>query len=358
MPYRIPAIGYRAGVVSLVVALALASVGLVLAPAGVAGATAATAIADLAVRAEPADDAPVLLTILAGLQVSVEGKARKGYYPVSYGDIEGWAATGDLASVVDGDGEPADGRDATAIAAEELDLRAAGSRTADVVQVVPLGGVVVPTGEHADGFVEVRYEGSLGWALGEHLTAVGLGAPRDPRDYTRAEIIQIVYDAADFYDQPREDMIRVANCESDLIPTAVNEEGGSYGLFQFKPGRGGQPRTPSTTCSIPGPAPTPPAGCGRSAVAASGSASRGAQTAPPSVLDGERFNASGTMTESGMSRRPVSTAPDLPLIDSPATPGLPPWPPAASPMRRWSGRRLHPAPGRGSRSLGRGRRRR
>src|SRR5215218_7578595 len=30
-------------------------------------------------------------------------------------------------------------------------------------------------------------------------------------------------------------MLRVARCESDLAPTAVNRSGGSYGLFQFKP---------------------------------------------------------------------------------------------------------------------------
>jgi soluble lytic murein transglycosylase-like protein len=48
-------------------------------------------------------------------------------------------------------------------------------------------------------------------------------------------LIAIIYDAADRYGQPREDMLRVARCESDLVPTAVNGPGGSYGLFQFKP---------------------------------------------------------------------------------------------------------------------------
>jgi hypothetical protein len=31
-------------------------------------------------------------------------------------------------------------------------------------------------------------------------------------------------------------MLRVARCESNLVPSAVNQHGGSYGLFQFKPG--------------------------------------------------------------------------------------------------------------------------
>ena len=47
------------------------------------------------------------------------------------------------------------------------------------------------------------------------------------------EIIQIIYAAADRYGQPREDMLRVARCESNLNPNAVNAAGSSYGLFQF-----------------------------------------------------------------------------------------------------------------------------
>jgi hypothetical protein len=58
---------------------------------------------------------------------------------------------------------------------------------------------------------------------------------RDPTSWRRQELIAIIYDAADRYGQPREDMLRVARCESDLVPTAVNGPGGSYGLFQFKP---------------------------------------------------------------------------------------------------------------------------
>ena len=79
-------------------------------------------------------------------------------------------------------------------------------------------------------------DGGTGWALGQHLSAElpssGGGADRE---YTRDEIRQIIYEAADFYGQDRADMLQVARCESDLVPTAVNSVGGSYGLFQFKP---------------------------------------------------------------------------------------------------------------------------
>lgn len=48
-------------------------------------------------------------------------------------------------------------------------------------------------------------------------------------------IIGIIYAAADAYGQPREDMLRVAKCESVLNPNAVNASSGASGLFQFMP---------------------------------------------------------------------------------------------------------------------------
>jgi hypothetical protein len=124
------------------------------------------------------------------------------------------------------------------ITATALNLRQSPSQDAPVTAVMPRGERVVPTGEHRDGFVEVRWQDVTGWAFGRHLAAprrATVRSDRDPTSWRRQELIAIIYDAADRYGQPREDMLRVARCESDLVPTAVNGPGGSYGLFQFKP---------------------------------------------------------------------------------------------------------------------------
>jgi soluble lytic murein transglycosylase-like protein len=94
---------------------------------------------------------------------------------------------------------------------------------------------VVPTGEHEAGFVEVAVDGDTGWVPGEDLSVARAAPRRDPRDYSEAELIRIIEDAADYYAQPRRDMLRVARCESQLTPTAVNRRTGDSGLFQFNP---------------------------------------------------------------------------------------------------------------------------
>ena len=115
------------------------------------------------------------------------------------------------------------------ITATDLNLRQSPSQDASVTAVMPRGEQVVPTGQHRDGFVEVRWQDATGWAFGKHLTVrrrARVKSDRDPTSWRRRELIAIIYEAADRYGQPREDMLRVARCESDLVPTAV---------FQFKP---------------------------------------------------------------------------------------------------------------------------
>lgn len=53
------------------------------------------------------------------------------------------------------------------------------------------------------------------------------------RVYTRAEVKQIIRDAAIQYGQNADEMLTVAKCESNFVPTAYNASGPYYGLFQF-----------------------------------------------------------------------------------------------------------------------------
>ena len=238
-------------------------------------ARSAAAIVETRLRAAPERRAEPLLRLPEGATITVHGKPENGWYLARRGQLEGYVLTGDVATdpvvpasdVLNGEAidEPAGtvveleqrvrGHDrerrstrerddplrgaGEIITASDLNLRASPSQDAPVTAVMPRGEQVEPTGEHQDGFVEIRWQGATGWAFGRHLAAprrVAVTLEQNVTSWRRRELIAIIYDAADRYGQPREDMLRVARCESDLVPTAINGPGGSYGIFQFKPG--------------------------------------------------------------------------------------------------------------------------
>jgi hypothetical protein len=53
--------------------------------------------------------------------------------------------------------------------------------------------------------------------------------------WSEQELINLIYEAADYYGQPREDMLRVARCESLLNPSLIHPAYQASGLFQFLP---------------------------------------------------------------------------------------------------------------------------
>jgi uncharacterized protein YraI len=162
-----------------------------------------------------------------------------------------------------------------------LNLRTGPSLDNPVVTVMPDGSPVELRGDIQNGFAPVSFNGETGWASIDFLGAPGQepaapeapaateppvetpvepGQPAPPAPteppapapteppaepaappvdggdgWTEDEIIQIIYAAADRYGQPREDMLRVARCESVLDPTAVNASSNASGLFQFLP---------------------------------------------------------------------------------------------------------------------------
>jgi soluble lytic murein transglycosylase-like protein len=73
----------------------------------------------------------------------------------------------------------------------------------------------------------------LGGALGLRApTGVAARRCRD-KEWSERQIVRIIKQAAKRYDQSPKKMVRVARCESNLDPCAVNPAGPYRGLFQF-----------------------------------------------------------------------------------------------------------------------------
>jgi uncharacterized protein YraI len=214
-------------------------------PAAGPSGTAVTT-ADLNLRSAPTTASAVLVVMPYGATVNLAGQTQSGFHAVRYGSIEGWAHGDYLA--IGGTSEPAptppppapeQGPTGTYYTTADLNLRSGPSTSTSVITVMPRGAALTVTGSSQAGFYSATYNGSSGWAYASYLTT---SAPQTPvpttppsnggSEYTEAQIIAIIYAAADRYGQPRADMVRVARCESLLDPNAVNPAG-SYGLFQF-----------------------------------------------------------------------------------------------------------------------------
>ena len=248
----------------------------------------AQTILETRLRSEPSLRSAPLLRLPAGAVIYVEGVPEDGWYRTQHGALQGYLRSGDVATVILTNEEESDADIASSleavdesgsvtfeqraagthnrkkqsrpnkdtrrkrrkeqrksesslriVAATDLNLRDAPGEDAAVLSTLPRTQAVAPTGEQQDGWVEVIWEGQMGWVLGRHLIMIPTGTSGKDRhngSWSRGDLKEIIYAAADKYGQPREDMLRVARCESNMVPSAVNPYGGSYGLFQFKPG--------------------------------------------------------------------------------------------------------------------------
>ena len=204
----------------------------------------------LNMRTGPGTTYQVVMVLPSGASVEIMGNPQGGFYPVRYNGTKGWAhgdwlrmggggapapttpPSGSTGSVAIGD-TVVD----SAVVTTGLNLRSGPGTSYQVVLVMPNGASVEVMGDPQNGFYPLRYNGTKGWASGEWLR-IGDSAPppSGPAPTNEQEIIAIIYEAADYYGQPRADMLRVARCESGLNPNAVNRSSGASGLFQFMPG--------------------------------------------------------------------------------------------------------------------------
>lgn len=207
----------------------------------------------LILRTEPNANSTVLTVLVTGATVEIMGERQNGYYPVRYGQTSGWMH-GDWLTP-DGAGVPGPPSEApipnpsapggvpvgdTVISEMRvslgLNLREGPGTNYNAILIMPGGATVQVMGAQQNGFLPITFHGTKGWASAQYLTTGAVWVPDSGNtQYTRDEIIQIIYAAADKYGQPRADMLRVAQCESVLDPNVVNPASGVSGLFQFMP---------------------------------------------------------------------------------------------------------------------------
>lgn len=227
----------------------------------------------LNLRSGPGTDYEVKRVMPEGSSVELRGERQGAFYPLSFNGTTGWAHGDWLA--IGGDAAPQPGEstpgsepdDPTPTpepdepaptptpAPDEPEDNSSGSvpignettgtlyaksvsfelytgpgSNYDVVRRIPPNTQVDVRGEAQNGYVPIWWAGYEGWALRDNFITTSPGP-----DCGDSEIAQIICDAADRYGQPREDMLRVATCESHLNPNAVNSSSGASGLFQFMP---------------------------------------------------------------------------------------------------------------------------
>jgi hypothetical protein len=176
------------------------------------------ALGDTLLLAGPGGQYGILTVAPAGAVMSVDGDPVDGYYPVTYDGISGWTTIGML-QVADGGGNSGGGGG----------NGGGGRNDRGTTNEVGNGGVETVTADpiYSDGSAPAETASAEPVTGGEY----GPGGA----SYSEEQIIDIIYEAADNYGQSRQDMLRVARCESGLDPNAVGGGGAYHGLFQFVP---------------------------------------------------------------------------------------------------------------------------
>lgn len=127
----------------------------------------------LNLRSGPSATSPVIVVMPAGADVVVTGESSSGYLAVTWSSFQGyahgdWIRTGGTPqpappTVPD---LPATG---TAVTTDALNMRAGAGTSYSVLTVMPLGATVSLTGQSANGFYGVTWNGKTGWASAEYL---------------------------------------------------------------------------------------------------------------------------------------------------------------------------------------------
>jgi uncharacterized protein YraI len=213
-------------------------------PVGATETGTARVTVSLNLRAGPGIDYDVRRVMPNGAFVELRGQPRGGFYPLAYAGTTGWAS-GDFleigASGSDPDPTPGPGIGDADVpqylyTVVSVNMRSGPTTDDSVVWRLPPLTRITITGAPQNGFYPATWAHVAGWVSETALSATYQG----PSTEGKEEIVAIIYAAADFYGQPREDMLRVAQCESGLRPGVTNvdfpnDPNSARGLFQFRP---------------------------------------------------------------------------------------------------------------------------
>jgi uncharacterized protein YraI len=171
-----------------------------------------------------------------GATVTLTGASDSGFLGVIYNGNNGWASADYITEESPTQSNDGNGG-GTLYTTSDLNLRSGPSVNNRILLVMPWAAAVTLGGSSSNGFTEVTYNGTSGWASLSYLsqdkptTTVTDGGNQS----TGNDVVSIIYAAAAMYGQNGDAMLAVASCESVLDPNATNSSSGAAGLFQFLP---------------------------------------------------------------------------------------------------------------------------
>ncbi len=136
------------------------------------GGTATVIDGDLNLRASANTSATVVTVLPGGAVVSLFGQSSNGFSKVSWNGMTGWAYSIYLGSGDDGGSTSGNGQYLTVFDGA-LNLRSGAGTESGVLTVMPDGARVETTGASRNGFTQVIYQGTTGWASSQWLTSGG-----------------------------------------------------------------------------------------------------------------------------------------------------------------------------------------
>lgn len=127
----------------------------------------------LNMRSGAATTFPVIQVIPASATVQLTGKSSGTFLEVTYSGKTGWSHR-DWIKPQETETRPT--RSATVT--EALNMRSGPATSYSVITVMPAGATVVLTGQEANGFQSVSYNGKTGWGFGTYLSITPATAPQ------------------------------------------------------------------------------------------------------------------------------------------------------------------------------------